>query len=208
MCGEEESVMAIIEPQEFIYKINADIIKATLCRYFRDKQFIPCTEFRFNKYKVTGESNADVMAFDFKNGELIEAEVKISRSDLKNDILKPKHKENPKVNRFYYCVPRDLYDDAVALAKSINIKYGVIIYDEYYHGNNRNGINVMLSAGLLMPRQEISEDLKELLLRRLSYENAARLLKYSIKDCKQVNPRYVKWRELREERYRKKRLKD
>lgn len=64
------------------------------------------------------------------NQEVIEVEVKVSRTDLRNDFKKKKHKvyaSNSVVltpNRFYFAVPKELVEYAIELCK--NLPYGVI----------------------------------------------------------------------------------
>lgn len=62
---------------------TAKIALLSYCRFARQMHYV-CTEF-----KMPGRSLADVIASNGKN--LIEYEIKISMSDLKNDKNKPKH---------------------------------------------------------------------------------------------------------------------
>ena len=94
---------------------------------------------------------ADIVAFT-KEKHTIEVEVKVRKSDLLvNELKKEKHQkpegEAPwttrrfewmhqfggrRPNRFYFCVPDYLLEDALALSKSLNKKYGVILYKDIY----------------------------------------------------------------------------
>ena len=83
---------------------------------------------------------ADILCYN-KN-EVIEVEIKISKSDLLHDIEKKKHLKYSvgKVwnmpNKFYYCVPYQLEKDALNLIKKINPNYGLIIIDTNLEKDN------------------------------------------------------------------------
>ena len=151
---------------------SADIIKATVSMTYRDKQYLTCTEFRFSHWQ--GHLK-DVMAV--KPDEIIEFEVKISKSDLQNDAKKKKHCKEPTVNRFYYVVPGFLVDEASSLCEKLNPKYGVICWDYPYKGNLSQGIHVHKNAKLLMPKSPVDQEIITKLYRRLSYENGRLLMK-------------------------------
>jgi hypothetical protein len=152
--------------------ISANIIKATISMAYRDKQYLTCTEFRFREYN---SHLKDVFAV--KDDEMIEFEIKISKSDLLGDIKKKKHKESPTVNKFYYVVPKDLVLDAVELASRINPSYGVICFDYAYEGNLMQGIHVEKRAKLLFEKSPVKPDILKKVYRRLSYENGRLLMK-------------------------------
>jgi hypothetical protein len=107
-------------------------IKLELLRYWRFKrQFVCCTELTLANCCIS-----DVVAFDFKD-TFIDCEVKISKSDLLADKKKRKHDmylgariNNRLPNKFMYCVPKKLADDAISQCELINPKYGVMIFHE------------------------------------------------------------------------------
>ncbi len=152
--------------------VSADIIKATISMAYRDKQYLTCTEFRFSHWQG---HKKDVLAV--KDDELIEFEIKISKSDLLSDGKKKKHKKPSTVNKFYYVVPSMLVDDAIKFAEKLNPLYGVISYDYPYKGNLSQGIHVAKNARLLMQKGEVSKEIFELVYRRLTFENGRYLMK-------------------------------
>jgi hypothetical protein len=153
-------------------KFSADIIKATVSMAYRDKQYLTCTEFRLNSHRAHLK---DVVAI--KHDEMIEFEIKISKSDLLGDAKKKKHRKEPTVNQFYYVVPKELIDDAINLVKKINSRYGVICFSCPYEGNNSPGIYVARRAALLKQKEAINPEIFEKVYRRLSYENGRLLMK-------------------------------
>lgn len=112
------------------YKITAFDIKLALLQYYRFKRQSICVdEFR----------GADVIIDNGK--EIHEVEVKISRYDLLNGEKKKTRKHeyyrsgrhnaycyaNP--NKYSFCVPETLVNDALEYTKELNPKYGVIGFD-------------------------------------------------------------------------------
>lgn len=158
------------------YPISSDILKATISMAYRDKQYLTCTEFRFDP--LGKGHRKDVIAI--KEDELIEFEIKISKVDLVSDTKKKKHYKEPTVNKFYYVVPHNLLDDAVTVVKQINQKYGIISYVHPYKGNNSHGFHIHKSAILLRPKKMISRDIFELVYKRLSFENGRLLMKLAM----------------------------
>lgn len=163
--------MAVIKNKNG-HPISADIIKATVSMTYRDKQYLTCTEFRFSHYN---SHLKDVFAVN--HDEMIEFEIKISKSDLLGDVKKKKHQKPPSVNKFYYVVMRELVDDAVSLCEKLNPSYGVICFDYPYKGNLMQGMHVHKNAKLLMDRRPVKDDIMEKIYRRLSYENGRLLMK-------------------------------
>jgi hypothetical protein len=107
-------------------KITSDIIKASLYSYFRfRRQYIVAEEVE-TEYGC----RADILADNGK--EVIEVEIKTSKSDLKNEIKKRKFKtDSHNINKFYYCLPKSIIDDSViAWITSLNKKFGIIEFDD------------------------------------------------------------------------------
>lgn len=116
---------------------TSDKIKLALMKFMRfsNQYTAVCTE---------GVRNADVSGI--KDNKLIEVEIKISKSDFKNELKhkKWKHEEyaNPKEhlqasggqheipNKFYFCVPIDMEEWALKELEKINIKYGLLIWED------------------------------------------------------------------------------
>ncbi len=163
--------MAVIKTRHG-HPITADIIKATVSMTYRDKQYLTCTEFRFSHWEGHLKD-----VFAVKTNEMIEFEIKISKSDLLGDGKKKKHQKSPTVNKFYYVVPQNLVDDAISLCEKLNPLYGVICFEYPYKGNLMQGLHVAKNAKMLMPKKPVSEHVMEKLYRRLSYENGRLLMK-------------------------------
>lgn len=110
------------------YKVTAIDLKLAVLEYYRFRRQYIC---------VDECHGADVIADNGK--EIIEIEVKITKSDLINGERKKlyKHKRYKQgrgkwgcfPNKFLFCVPEKLVDDALCLAHEINEKYGVIAFD-------------------------------------------------------------------------------
>lgn len=113
--------------------INSDMMKIVIASHFRYrlKYKYTCTEYNF----------MDVCACNKK--KLTEIEVKISKSDLKNDSKKWKHsfysgeykKGGRKIipNKFYYAITDKLYRDpeCVKFIKNLNENYGIIVISDW-----------------------------------------------------------------------------
>lgn len=106
--------------------MNSTFIKAALSAYFRFTRqlFIMATE--------VGRFNSDFLIIS--KDELVEIEIKTSRSDLNADFKKDKHKiyENANSdwapNFFYFAVPKELLEYAVT--KCVDNKYGVMLISD------------------------------------------------------------------------------
>lgn len=111
-----------------MYKITSEDLKLALMQYYRfNYGYICTTEFR----------GADIIADTGK--EIIEVEVKISKEDLieGEKAKKIKHflyergkgKNRLHPNKFLFCVPDYLTEDALTWAKTLNSNYGVIQFN-------------------------------------------------------------------------------
>ena len=104
-------------------EIHSGHLKTALLAYYRFRNRNICADEVFN---------ADVLVDNGK--QIIEVECKISKSDLKADIKKEKHKlwkQEPLTrhyipNKFYICVPTELVDEALKWTEENNSNYGVI----------------------------------------------------------------------------------
>jgi len=172
--------MAVIKNKQE-QKLSANIIKATISMAYRDKQFLTCTEFRFNM----GGHLKDVLAV--KKDELIEFEIKISKADLLNDFKKKKHNKTPTVNKFYYVVTENLVNEAIKLTEKLNKSYGVICWNHPYGGNLSHGIYVAKNAKLLIPKSQVDKEIFNKVYRRLSYENGRLLMKLANMELNENN---------------------
>jgi len=98
--------------------MNSTHVKASVACYFRYIRQYPVVSFeRSLKYTY----NPDILAIN-KDRKLIEAEVKISVSDMKNDAKKRIWNLRTKVPslypmpyQFYYAVPHDIKDKALSI---------------------------------------------------------------------------------------------
>ena len=126
------------------YKITSHDLKLALMHYYRFQYGYICAEEC---------ANADILVDTGK--EIIEVEVKISKSDLiegeKAKILKHRlyemgkscHYNHP--NKFLFCVPEELTNDAVVWTNELNPNYGVIQFNtkEFIQCVNRNAVGWM-----------------------------------------------------------------
>ena len=122
----------------------SDVIKLQLLKYYRFERSFDyvCTE---------GIHNSDINAA--KENNLIEVEIKISKSDFRREFEplgskngsvwkwnKHKSYKNPSdageyyiiPNQFYFCVPAEMVDWAKEYLKDKNPKYGLLAYDTEY----------------------------------------------------------------------------
>ena len=110
------------------YKITSSDLKLALMHYYR-----------FNYGFVCAEEccNADILVDTGK--EIIEVEVKTSKSDLIDGekvkalkhiaYLREEAYKRCQPNKFLFCVPSELVNDAVVWANKLNVNYGVIEFD-------------------------------------------------------------------------------
>jgi len=96
--------------------------------------------FRFKRQSIVVDEccNNDIVADTGK--EIIEVEVKISKSDLiygertRSKQIKHKKYANSMVvfnpNKYYFCVPSFLKNNTIEYAKNLNPNYGVIVFNE------------------------------------------------------------------------------
>lgn len=113
----------------------SDTIKLELMKFlrFRKQYDCVCSE---------GVNNADISAI--KNQKLIEIEIKISKSDFKNELKHKawkhdKYKDKQALkntdwmripNKFFFCVPQEMEEWALKEMENINLKYGLIVWQE------------------------------------------------------------------------------
>ena len=129
-----------------------NIIKTALLHYYGfGKGMYCCTELSYSL------GDADIFAIPKfnndkpKSNELIEVEVKISKSDLMNEFKEDKHTKNNKYltfesknisfampNKFYICVPEDLVDYCKQQLDIHNRDYvGILMYKPRWANDNR-----------------------------------------------------------------------
>ena len=109
---------------------NSNNIKGCLLRYFRFKRGF-CVGTEVNTFGL-----ADIAGYDYSIS--FEVEVKTSKSDLKRDRFKEKHSNPDKMlNKFYFCVPRELLEETEKLVLTLNKDYGIIVYDVTEHDLNK-----------------------------------------------------------------------
>lgn len=70
----------------------------------------------------------DIVVCDKDFSSFTEIEIKISASDLKNELKKPKHKRKQICNYYYIIVPLSLKDEALAVVEKLNTNYGVMLF--------------------------------------------------------------------------------
>ena len=111
-----------------MYKITSSDLKLALMHYYRFNYGYVCAEEAIN---------ADVLVDTGK--EIIEVEVKIGKGDLiegeKAKALKhityiqERSYRRCFPNKFLFCVPTELVNEAVVWANKLNVNYGVIEFD-------------------------------------------------------------------------------
>ena len=125
-------------------------IKSTLLSYYKFfmHALLVGTEIETNK------GIADIIVLCRKSSYIYEIEIKISVSDLKNELKKDKHKFPYKTkmfdsgpNKYYFCVPTNILEETIQLANELNPKYGVLEYKPSLHYKDR--INIIKQASLL-----------------------------------------------------------
>ena len=100
---------------------------------------------------------SDVLAQDID--ELIEVEVKISYTDMKNEFKKIKHKHYKNATKradirryiptkFYICVPENLKDKAIEVIDKLNTNYGLIIFTDVRDVTKEKQLHRATSANL------------------------------------------------------------
>jgi len=150
--------------------VNAQDIKTKVLHYWR---------FTRNGYNYisteSGKFKSDILISDEK--EIIECEVKISKTDLKNDFKKKKHDIYKKPskwysqwipNKFYFAVPKELTQDAVDLV--INTKYGILEVSDKIINKRRKEVycRIVKAAGVIQPN--FKKKLHKQILMRCSSE--------------------------------------
>jgi len=120
-------------------KLHALQLKVALLSYFRFKRQWICVD-EYNGADVIVDTGKDI----------IEVEVKVDKKDLLKgeDRKKGKH-HNYKAgyswrwchpNRYYFCVPTSLYEDAERKVAELNDSYGIIEFQEenFIYATERN----------------------------------------------------------------------
>ncbi len=155
-------------------KLTSSIIKVLLMHKYRYKDGY----YVSSEVDICGSfgSIADLGIFDSKKKDFFEIEIKISRSDLKKDILKDKHRAYKSgnrylcISRFYYAVPTSLVNDAKELLEEHSLPYGII--------------------EIISNKDQISDSiLEELSTRRMVYSKYIKIIKRSKNiTCKNISP--------------------
>jgi hypothetical protein len=172
-------------------KITAVELKACLLHYYRFKrQCIAVDEFHC----------ADIIADNGK--EIIEVEIKVSKSDLLNGEKKKfiKHHNYKQgngwgflhPNRYLFCVPEKLVDVALEYAKELNPNYGVIGFDsERFLSYAEQYGNPMSFSSDFMRIAKSAKKLHEGYTERQCYQIAKRAsAKVASMYCEIVNKKY------------------
>jgi len=160
------------------YPLNSDLIKSLVIARarFANGVFMIATE--------AGFFNSDVLYVNEK-GELIEVEVKVSKADLVNDFKKRKHTlfkgEHEFIpNKFYFCVPKELENDALELTKNTN--YGVMTCRNWY-GSVRGAMDrvITVKRAKNLHERHVSANVKRSIVQRMSSEIANHRLEKALK---------------------------
>lgn len=158
--------------------INSDFMKIVVASYYRFKlhYIYTCTEFDF----------MDVCACN--GNSLIEIECKISKSDLKKELDKPKHKYY-KVgnlsyffipNKYYIAITQKMYEDkeCVEFIKNLNPNYGIIVISDWREPH------FMLEAKKLHKEKVTRKTIDNIILRATSENIGLRKKLYDLKNKK------------------------
>jgi hypothetical protein len=115
-------------------KITSKTLKIAVLNKYR---------YECSHYYIASEAgyfNSDIISINNKN-EVFEFEIKISKSDLKHDLTKKKHKlysqypnsrDIPHIGvptYFYFVIPECLYEDCKNMLTNYN-NYGIIVYNQ------------------------------------------------------------------------------
>lgn len=155
--------------------LSSKEIKTKLLHFYRFKK-----RYKFIATEA-GKWSADVLVSNEQ--EILEIEVKISLVDLKNDFKKRKHKiyKEPSAyfktflpNKFYFCVPQELVEEALLLIKGK--PYGLLVCSEEEISIKGVFIKCIKNADNL--RSGISKKLLHALILRMGSE----LIRTRIKD--------------------------
>lgn len=149
--------------------VNSDCIKIAVAAFFRYNRGNEFTAIEFQRMDVCSVHD-DI---------LTEVEIKISKSDLKNELKSPtkkkkhsayknntkrKNKINP--NMFYFAITRELYKDkeCVEIINNLNDNYGIMVINDIKH------IDIVKYPKKLHSGK-ISQKFKDKIVARLSSDN-------------------------------------
>lgn len=152
-------------------------IKTKVMHYLRIKRNYSLIATEAGRKK---RNHADILASNFK--EIVEVEVKISKSDLKADFDKNKHAryKNPLTqytpNKYYFAVPTELVE--AALTMTADTGYGVMeVSNKPLKGPSKESfVTIIKSADLL--KERYCKKLEHEILMRLSSEVLRLRIKY------------------------------
>lgn len=131
--------------------------------------------------REAGHFSADVLGTNLKT--IVEVEVKVSISDLRNDKKKSKHsfyasEDNQRGNegasvphQFYYAVPEIMKDAAIDFVQGLNKNYGVLILSTQLHsGGDWNSWKRLILAKRAnrLHKGKVSDGLRTLLASRMA----------------------------------------
>ena len=166
--------------------VTANVLKTAIMSFYRFKKgHWVCTELTYP------QGIADVIAIDTKTGEVIEIEVKISKSDLLSENIHKKEKheflesynktipaenihcyiDNPAPNKFYFLVPSYLVDVANDYCEEMNPKYGVLKFNENSHARLPENTITYIRQGRKLHSDNVSQYFKDALIKRVCNDN-------------------------------------
>lgn len=147
--------------------MNSEEIKLAILDYLRYKR-----QYIYVATEV-GDYNSDVLAVDKKN--TIEVEVKTSKSDLRKDRKKRKHRRYKErrsyegiPNKFYFAVEEELKEAAIRECESLNPNYGVIVVSKT-KWKHKYEVSIVRNAKVIH-RGTPTENMKNILAKRMSSE--------------------------------------
>jgi hypothetical protein len=146
-------------------KLTSSLVKTAVLSHFRfDLGYI-------NFATEVSEWNSDIMLID-PRGNLIEIEVKVSISDLKEDFKKPKHRAylayagrgGMVPNRFFFAVPKSIQESALKVV-SEHAFYGLLTVDD-----SSQIVGVRRPAGLIHNFHKASDKARRVITLRMGSE--------------------------------------
>lgn len=149
--------------------MESTYIKACLSAYFRFKRQTSCIATE------VGTFNADFIAVG--RGGFLEIEIKVSKADLNNDFKKSKHQiyESKKNHpwcpqQFYFAVPEDLVD--YAIAKCVDRPYGILAIRDCTKSSNRSWMDRVrvVKRATKLHNNPIAPKVKNIIYSRLASE--------------------------------------
>lgn len=149
----------------------AQYVTAAVVNYWRFNRQLVCVATE------VGEFCSDILGYDEK-GNIIETEVKVSRSDFKAEFKKFKHEavDNTATSKFYFAVPREMSSWAKAYLEEKEPKWGLIVVSEWGgNGHCVGHVRIIKTAKKLKTNEEQVRQVKKDMMSRATSQLASLL---------------------------------